>query len=56
MRLVPPKWNDAERMFQLAFEGRAAALSNKNLQLADMARPDEAALQVEAVARACPAV
>ena len=31
---------------RLAFEGRAALLSNKNLQLADMARPSQSALQV----------
>ena len=33
-------------MFQLFCEGRACCMSNKNMQLADVTRPDEAALQI----------
>ena len=46
LRLVPPRWNADEQMFQLFCEGRACCMSNKNVQLADMAMPDRAALQV----------
>lgn len=46
LKLVPPRWNADEQMFQLFCEGRACCMSNKNVQLADTARPDEAALQV----------
>ena len=46
LKLVPPRWNADEQMFQLFCEGRACCMSNKNVQLADMSRPDEAALQV----------
>lgn len=46
LKLVPPRWNADEQMFQLFCEGRACCMSNKNVQLADTSRPDEAALQV----------
>ena len=46
LRLVPPRWNDQGQMFQLSYEGRACCMSNKNVQLADTSRPEEAALQV----------
>ena len=46
LKLVPPRWNADEQMFQLFCEGRACAMSNKNVQLADTTLPDEAALQV----------
>lgn len=46
LKLVPPRWNADEQMFQLFCEGRACCMSNKNVQLADTARPDEAAMQV----------
>jgi len=46
LKLVPPRWNADHKMFQLFCEGRACCMSNKNLQLADGTRPDEAALQV----------
>ena len=46
LKLVPPRWNADEQMFQLFCEGRACCMSNKNVQLADTSRPDEAALQI----------
>ena len=46
LKLVPPRWNADEQMFQLFCEGRACCMSNKNVQLADTARPEEAALQI----------
>jgi hypothetical protein len=46
LKLVPPRWNADEQMFQLFCEGRACCMSNKNVQLADTSKPDEAALQV----------
>lgn len=33
LRLVPPRWSETGKVFQLAFEGRAARMSNKNVQL-----------------------
>ena len=39
LKLVPPRWNADEQMFQLFCEGRACCMSNKNVQLADMVRP-----------------
>jgi hypothetical protein len=33
LQLSPPLWNEAGQMFQLAFEGRACCMSNKNVQL-----------------------
>jgi len=46
LKLVPPRWNAEEQMFQLFCEGRACCMSNKNVQLADTAKPEEAALQI----------
>ena len=46
LKLVSPRWNADEQMYQLFCEGRACCMSNKNVQLADTALPDEAALQV----------
>jgi len=50
LKLVPPRWNADEQMFQLFCEGRACCMSNKNVQLADTAVQaagrEEAALQV----------
>jgi len=46
LKLVPPRWNAEEQMFQLFCEGRACCMSNKNVQLADTLVPDAAVLQV----------
>jgi len=46
LKLVPPRWNADEQMFQLFCEGRACCMSNKNVQLADTLVPDRAVLQV----------
>ncbi len=46
LRLVPPRWNEDEQMFQLSYEGRACCMSNKNVQLVDVARTEVAALQI----------
>ena len=46
LKLVPPRWNADEQMFQLFCEGRACCMSNKNVQLADTLVPNEAVLQV----------
>ena len=46
LKLVPPRWNEEEQMFQLSYEGRACCMSNKNVQLADVAQPEFAALQI----------
>ena len=46
LKLVPPRWNAEEQMFQLFCEGRACCMSNKNVQLADTLVPEQAVLQV----------
>jgi len=46
LRLVPPRWNEEEQMYQLSYEGRACCMSNKNVQLANAADEELAALQV----------
>ena len=46
LRLVPPRWNEEEQMYQLSYEGRACCMSNKNVQLANAAEDENATLQV----------
>lgn len=46
LKLVPPRWNEEEQMFQLSYEGRACCMSNKNVQLANAAKDENATLQV----------
>ena len=46
LRLVPPKWNEEGGMYQLSYEGRACCMSNKNVQLANVADDGVATLQV----------
>lgn len=46
LRLVPPKWNEIGKVYQLAFEGRAACMSNKNVQLESTYQPGKPMLQV----------
>ena len=48
LRLVPPRWNDQGQMFQLSYEGRACCMSNKNVQLANVANESSPTLQVRA--------
>ena len=37
LKLVPPRWNADEQMFQLFCEGRACSMSNKNVQVRRLA-------------------
>ena len=46
LEVVLPQWSEEQEGFESVFAGRARCASNKNLQLADVSRPDEAALQV----------
>lgn len=46
LKLVPPRWNEDEGVFEGVFAGRAHCASNKNVQLVDVSRPDEAAVVV----------
>jgi len=46
LRLVPPRWNEQGQMFQLSYEGRACCMSNKNVQLANVANESSPTLQV----------
>jgi len=46
LKVVPPKWNVKLGVLQAVFPGRANCTSNKNVQLADVRRPDEAALVI----------
>ena len=50
LRLVPPRWNDQGQMFQLSYEGRACCMSNKNVQLANVADESSPTLQARAPA------
>ena len=45
LRLVPPRWNEQGQMFQLSYEGRACCMSNKNVQLANVANESSPTLQ-----------
>ena len=42
---MPPRWNDQGQMFQLSYEGRACCMSNKNVQLANVANESSPTLQ-----------
>jgi len=44
--LQPPRWNEEGQMYQLAFEGRASQMSNKNVQLICPEFPSAPTLQV----------
>eukprot|EP00908_Phaeocystis_cordata_P011801 Transcript_22756.p1 GENE.Transcript_22756~~Transcript_22756.p1 ORF type:complete len:455 (+),score=191.70 Transcript_22756:403-1767(+) len=46
LRLVPPRWNEQGQMYQLSYEGRACCMSNKNVQLANVANERSPTLQV----------
>jgi hypothetical protein len=46
LKLVPPRRNAGTGDYQVVFSGRARCSSNKNMQLADVSRPDVAALQM----------
>jgi hypothetical protein len=48
LRLVPPRWNEQGQMFQLSYEGRACCMSNKNVQLANVANESSPTLQARA--------
>jgi hypothetical protein len=46
LKLTPPRWNEIGKVYQLAFEGRAACMSNKNVQLESTYQPGKPMLQV----------
>ncbi|KAJ1635881.1 hypothetical protein T492DRAFT_963532 [Pavlovales sp. CCMP2436] len=46
LKLVPPRWNEIGKVYQLAFEGRAACMSNKNVQMESTYQPGKPMLQV----------
>mmetsp|Transcript_17805 Transcript_17805/g.58160 ORF Transcript_17805/g.58160 Transcript_17805/m.58160 type:complete len:897 (-) Transcript_17805:288-2978(-) len=39
LNLAPPEWSDDAQVYQLAYEGRAVCMSNKNVQLVPRDRP-----------------